>query len=183
MDSRFRGNDGVGHGIPAHAKAIFLLRQHLIPAFTGMTAPTPVIPAKAGIHIQPTTSENKSRQSELVVSTSWIFHSRFHLFNCFSRKDRRLGFVVNLVPDQPIDSVPCSESLDHLLSMLHNPLDQVGRDAYVQRATLRAGEDIHAELLFHRTWIPAFAGMTGVNAACSVRLSSKRIHRSIYLDI
>ena len=79
----------------------------------------------------------------------------------FSQDGAFHGFV-NLVPNQPVNTITFRESFHQTILVLPEPLNKIRCDTDIQSAVGSARKDVDTRG-FHidNLWIPAFAGMTG----------------------
>ena len=115
---------------------------------------TLVIPAKAGIQgsgIGPTALSNLVVQ----IHPIWIrLLYQFHLplptplFQSLLPSDRALHVRVNLIPDQPMDTISLRKSIDQIRFVLPNPLLKVRSHADVECSIALAGEHVDSRLPF-----------------------------------
>ena len=79
----------------------------------------------------------------------------------FSQDGAFHGFM-NLVPNQPVNTVTFRESFHQTILVLPEPLNEIRCDTDVQSTVGFARKDVDTRG-FHieNLWIPAFAGMTG----------------------
>ena len=80
-------------------------------------------------------------------------------FEPFFRCDRGLHGVSHLEPNKTDNPVPFGEAIEHPVSVLENPSNQIRRNADIQRAVETAGQDIHARLSFSHFSNPRHPGL------------------------
>ena len=76
------------------------------------------------------------------------------LFDLFLTRDRRLRILMDLEPNQPLETVLATEAINQLCAMLRNSLRKIRCHTDVQSPTRYVGQDVYAKLFTHKNGFP-----------------------------